>query len=67
MIACATVRWRRARRSHKLGYTATASQLALARAALPALLGKADELRKKLEGVPGRITTLRNVGYRFDS
>ena len=26
-----------------------------------------SELRKKLEGVPGRITTLRNVGYRFDS
>ena len=26
-----------------------------------------SELRKKLEGAPGRITTLRNVGYRFDS
>lgn len=26
-----------------------------------------SELRKKLEGIPGRITTLRNVGYRFDS
>jgi DNA-binding response OmpR family regulator len=25
-----------------------------------------SELRKKLEGAPGRITTLRNVGYRFD-
>jgi DNA-binding response OmpR family regulator len=26
-----------------------------------------SELRKKLEGASGRITTLRNVGYRFDS
>jgi len=26
-----------------------------------------SELRKKLEGVSGRIITLRNVGYRFDS